>query len=472
MTLKRYGLTGGLSTDDLKNILEEILGVLRDIGVEVDHAEVLALLAGKKGITVKGKRVCFDPGLVKEFIPQIKAQNAEYSYNRKGSDRFRMVGPYMSRYYVGIDTGDVHLATREECVQAVKLCDTYDMYGSSPVHLQEIPVHLRQLATEKICLENSREIGGFCFADNIRETEFLCRMGRAAGRKPPYCAMEIPISPLRLNHTCLDIIYRNRDRQYNLDGICLGGGAAPMPGASAPIFYPAMLVQGMAEALAAYITPKLIDPEVYGYCSFGGFLFDLKTMQISKPFPESVLYNMASGQVIHYVLGETFGICLSGSLENREDIFRTAFAAGLGIAAGATTVLGIGGDSSGAAGAKDIFNPVQAVIQADIVRHCERFARGFPYHEEKGISRQVIEEGIFTGMPNSFLDHETTLGYREIYLDPELFFKYSGAELTNKAREVAKKRIAEHAFALPADKQEAIEAIYREADQVLGAKHD
>ena len=58
-----------------------------------------------------------------------------------------------------------------------------------------------------------------------------------------------------------------------------------MPGATGPLFYPGNLVQGMADALAAYMTPKLVDPEVYGYCSFGGFLFDLRKMEPHTPFP-------------------------------------------------------------------------------------------------------------------------------------------------------------------------------------------
>ncbi|MFH0795959.1 MAG: trimethylamine methyltransferase family protein [Candidatus Omnitrophota bacterium] len=470
MVYRKYRLSGGLTEEDLKNIHREILVVLEKIGVEIDHPAILAFLAGQKGIEVKGKRVHYDRKLVEDFIPQIKQQNAEYSYNRKGEEKFRMLPPYMGRYYTDIDTGETRLATLNDCIAAVKLCDSYQMYGPSPIHLQTVPVHLRQVATEKVCVENSREMGGWCVAENIKEADLMCRIGQVSGRKPPYCALEIPISPLRLNHNCLDVIYQNRNHQYNLSGICLGGGAAPMPGASAPIFFPGMLVQGMAEALAAYITPKLIDPEVYGYCSFGGFIFDVRKMQPAKPFPESILYCLAVSQVIKYVLGEKFGVDFACNINSLSDVFRVAFALGMGICDGATSVIGIGGDSSGTGGELDGFNPVMAVIQADIVRHCERFAGGLKLDEEKGISLKVIEEAIYTGMPNSFLDHPTTLQHREIYLEPELFFKFSGEELKEKARETARKKIAEHNFSLPGDKREAIEKIYREADRTLGKK--
>jgi len=316
----------------------------------------------------------------------------------------------------------------------------------------------------KICLENSRELGGYCVAGSVQEAEFMCRIDRAAGRKPPYVTLEIPISPLRLNHKCLDIIYQNRNHKYDLSGICLGGGAIPMPGATAPIFFPGMLVQGMAEALASYITPKLIDSEVYGYCSFGGFIFDLRKMQLSAPFPESVLYSLAIRQVIRYVLGETFGVSFGVKLHSIGDIFRVAFATSLGICDGATSFLGVGN-------AGDCFDPVRCVIQADIIRHCERFAQGIKFSEEKGVSLKTIEEAIHTGMPNSFLDHPTTLQYRELYLEPELVFKLSDRDqLWEEAKKVAKERIAKHTFSLPEDKQEEIEAIYREADKALRRK--
>ncbi|MFH2067988.1 MAG: trimethylamine methyltransferase family protein [Candidatus Omnitrophota bacterium] len=468
MAYRNYRLSGGLTEDDLKNIYREILLVLKKIGVEIDHPAILELLAKRKGIEVKGKRVHYDKKLVEDFIPLIKQQNAEYSYNRKNGEKFRMLPPYMARYYTDIDTGETRLATLNDCIEAVKFCDSYDMYGPSPIHLQGVSVHLRQVATEKVCVENSREMGGFCVAESAKEAELMCRIGRASGRKPPYCVMEIPISPLRLNHNCLDIIYQNRDHKYNLSGICLGGGAAPLSGASGAIFFPGILVQGMAEALAAYITPKLIDPDVYGYCSFGGFIFDLRKMQVSKPFPESVFHSLAIRQVIKYVLGEKFGVSFSCNINNLGDVFRVAFGLGLGICDGATSVMGIGGESSGAGGQIDYFNPVMAVIQADIIRHCERFARGFKLEEEKEISLKVIEEAVYTGMPNSFLDHPTTLQHREIYLEPELFFKFSGEELNRKAREIARRKIGGHNFVLPEDRREAVEEVYRKADKILG----
>jgi len=283
-------------------------------------------------------------------------------------------------------------------------------------------------------------------------------MGQIAGREPPYVTLEIPISPLRLNFHALELIYNNRIKKHNLKGICLGGGAVPMAGATAPIFFPGMLIQGMAEALAAYITPKLIDPEVYSYCSFGGFLFDLKKMTPSFPFPESILYCNAVRQVINYVIGEMMGVAFGGTIDNIQGMFKLGFSLAVGALAGAKTFLSAGATSGGA------FSPVHLVIHSDIVSHVEKFMQGFEVKEE-GLSFQTIQEGIVSGM---FLDHPSTLEYRKIYLEPKLFFKYENfLQLKEEAKKIAKEKIAQHNFYLEEKIKKELDRIYQEASDKL-----
>ena len=90
-----------------------------------------------------------------------------------------------------------------------------------------------------------------------------------------------------------------------------------------------------------------------------------------------------------------------------------------------------------------------------------------PIDRVQVISLETIREGVFESAFNSFLDHPTTLDYRELYLEPALFFKYSGEQLREEARGIVKKRIAEHSFSLPKERADEITEIYREADEVL-----
>jgi trimethylamine:corrinoid methyltransferase-like protein len=226
----------------------------------------------------------------------------------------------------------------------------------------------------------------------------------------------------------------------------------------------------MADALAAYITPKLIDAEVYGYCSFGGYLFDLRKMEPHTPFPEGMMYWLAPRQLIRHVLGETTGAEFVLDMGSPQDVFQVAFAASLAICAGATVFLGVGAVKTGSAGDCG-FDPITAVIQADIIRHCARLARGLPYREEESLALQTIREAVFESATHSFLDHPTTLDYRELYLEPALFFRYSGEQLREEARRIVKSRLAEHCFTLPDDRTAEMAEIYSEAEEVLARVH-
>ncbi len=453
-----FGLTGGFSDDQIEQIYAETLRVLEEIGMEVKDPGIRAFLAGVPGLRATGERICYAPKLVEEWIEVIRRDNLEYSYNRHDR-RIRMVGPYMGQQYHDPDTGEVRYATADDMRVAVKLCDALDMYGPSPIHLQTVPPPLRQVTTQRICLENSREIGGWGPAASEKDAYWQCRISEAAGRPAPHCCMEIPISPLRLNVEALRMVFSRRGRDDQLTGMVIGGGAVPMPGATAPIFVPGCFIQAMAEALAAYITPQLIDPRVQGYCSFGGFLFDLRRATTGNLFPESVLYNLLGRQVIERFLGETMGSSIGvGAFNSPQAALSIGFKAACDVLAGARSFLGVGGYGDG-------FCPVSAILTADIVKHLSRFIEGREYRSEPGLSLEAISEALADG---TFLAHPTTLDCRKLYIIPELVFEYSDHDqLLEAAAEKARETVAAHDYCLADDVLGDIEEVYRAAERDL-----
>jgi len=463
VSVVKYGLSGGLDERQLDAIKGEALAILDRIGVEVDHEGIRKHVDDFEGITIRGKRVCYSGDLVEEWIERIKDDNLEYSYNRRGSDAFRLVGPYMARWFIDADTGEERYGTPEDLALSARLMDAYDAYGPSPIHVQTVPEKLRQVVTFKTCVLNSREIGGWASPADSFDAEYLCRLGEAAGRKPPYGCEEIPISPLRLNHRALEIIFDRRGRADQFTGLVYGGGAAPMPGASAPIHTPACLSQGMAEALAAYITPQLIDERIHGYCSFGGFLFDMKTMSTGMFFPESLVYQALLRQVIRQVLGRTMGSHFrSGSFRNPGNVFRAGFEAALDALGGARSFLGAGeGDT-------ESFDPAVFVICADIVRHVEKFVRGIECVDDMNATLEAVEYGAAHGM---YLDHPSALDYKTLYLEPELMFKCDNVdELHAEARRKVKEVLEHHRFELPQDRRRDVEEVYAAAEREVEKK--
>ena len=458
--MKPFRLEGGFTEGELDRIYGETLQLLERVGVEVGDEEIREYLVRQPGIRVRRDRVCLTRALVEEWIEVIRGNNLEYSYNR-GDGRVRMVGPYMALRFRDPATGEQRLASLDDAQFAVKLCDAYDMYGPSPLHLQSVPPPIRQLATFLTCVENSREIGGWAPAATAKEGQWMCRIGEAARRPVPHCCLEIPISPLRLNVEALRMIFERRGREDQLTGMVLGGGAVPLAGATAPLFVPGCYIQGMAEALGAYIVPQLIDPRVQGYCSFGGFLFNLKDATTTPLFPESVIYMALARQVIQRFLGETLGTSVrAGDLTSLSVTVGTGFQAAVDILGGARTFLGIGCCPG------DTFCPVNAVVQADLVRHFERFMAGRTYRDEPELTLRTIEEALHE--QSYFLIHPTTLEFRDIYLNPELVFKHDDpGELTEAAREKAHDLVARHRYALPEDVSRDVQDVYQAARRDL-----
>jgi hypothetical protein len=334
------------------------------------------------------------------------------------------------------------------------------MYGPSPLHVQEGPPRLRQLLTFKLSVENSREVDGWGPASDPEEARFMIEMGQAAGRRPPYGGMEIPISPLRLNAELLGALFERRDRGDQLLGVVVGGGAAPMPGATAPLSFPACLSQGLAEGLAAYIVPQLIDPRLIGYCSFGGFLFNLRTMDTFHPyFPESLMYNAMIFQTLQRVLGRTMGFSVRPDFyDNPNKLCQAGYAGAVFALMGARSV-------HVSAETGDVFSPLHAVLCADLVRHLGKLVEGLPLRHSPGLARELIEPGLTSGM---YTDLESTLSYRELYVAPRLLFRHDDhASLMAAARGEMHRLLAAHSFALPREAQADVDSVFQSARKVL-----
>jgi hypothetical protein len=455
----RLGLTGGLTPQELQTIQDDALSLLADIGMRIDHEGVLKFLESLPGVTRSGNRARLSRELVGSWLPAVREQNGDYYFNRPG-DPWRLVPPYLPANYRDPMTHAVRPATAADHRLSVKLCDALGMYGPPPLHVQEGPVAMRQLLTFKICLEHSRELGGSGPATSAAEAEFLIAMGQAVGRPPPYGAMEIPISPLRLNGDLLGILLERQGRDNQLLGIIVGGGAVPLPGATAPLSFPACLSQGLAEALGAYIVPKLIDPRILGYCSFGGYLFNLRTMDTYHAyFPESLLYNLMVRQVIRFTLHRTMGHAFKVDfLENPGKLYQVGYTGAILTLLGARSIH-VGAEKG------DVFSPLTAVICADLVRHLAKLIDGLPLERTSDSTRQLVEPGLESGM---YTDQESTLNYRDLYVDLKLLFRYDDhASLMAAAREEMQRRLAAHAFALPADVQRELEKVYTAAQRAL-----
>jgi len=467
MSNRKYNLAGGLIADDLRKIHHDALGLLETIGVEVDHGGLLALLSEKAGVRINGKRVCLEPDLVEKHRLMIQKENRQYQQNKLDATSFSMFPTFLCLNVLDMGGRNIRPATLNDLKSAVKLCDHFKMEGIIPVHPQDVAADLRQIAALKVALENSVGIGGWMpvHTDSYDEKEIACifEMNSLMERKPPYIAMEIPISPMKIDVAALDIMLRIQkcDRRW-LKGLAVGGGAIPLPGATAPLVVFPALTQGLAEALAAAIIPKLIDESVNIYCSFGLFPFDMKYMSAVLGSPEALLLRLMACQVHQFSLGYTHGgnfSCMGKMPDAQTAAEKTANIL-------MDALQGVNQFSAaGSLSLDEVFSFAQLVIDMEIAHYVERIVEGMEIENECDAA-DLINAGVQNS--GTFLDHPSTLNYKEFFWTPSLFthstlgqWRNEGMKnIVDNAGDIARKILAGHEYTIESHKQRELDKIY------------
>jgi trimethylamine:corrinoid methyltransferase-like protein len=117
----------------------------------------------------------------------------------------------------------------------------------------------------------------------------------------------------------------------------------------------------------------------------------------------------------------------------------------------------------------EIFSAEQAVIDYEIVQYVSALLKGQRVDRE-ALAVDAIRQVALAG--RQFLDHDMTLERcREAFWMPSLFehrtlgqWREAGAKgVRPRAREIARRRIAEHEYALPAEAQREMDRIYERA---------
>jgi trimethylamine:corrinoid methyltransferase-like protein len=470
----KYGLKGGFSPKQLKTIHDQALMVLEKVGVAVDHDGILKYLDAVEGVTVRGRRVHYAAELVERYIAMIRLENGDYTFVRPGETDWTLRPAYLCLNCYDPIAGAIHRATTEDLRKAAKLCDFYGMSGTAPVHPQDVPDHLRQINTLRTCLENSRAVGRWMVVTNEQEARLVTEMCRVAARPPPHVMLQITISPLRLNTEYLDMIYRNRGARDFLEGVTIGGGAIPMLGATGPLSAPAAWVQATAEALAAYITPKLLDPRISGVCSSNMFPFDMRKACMVIGSPEGILARLMSFQINEYLFGYQKGATL-GAMGMPLDAQSSAEKMGnilLEALAGTRVFYDVGMTPE-----DEMFCLEQVVFDREIVQWVKRVVTGMKYDDDPQHLLSAMQTGVEEG---SYLMHADTLAaHREFHWEPELFQYQTLATmqadaghkpLVQRARDIVERDLARHTFELPADARKELARLYARADRELSGK--
>jgi trimethylamine--corrinoid protein Co-methyltransferase len=455
-----YHVAGGLSQEDIQRIHEEALSLIERVGLRVPHEPTLRRIAGQDGVAIAGDRVRFKPDLVERAI---KAQ----WYPDQIVDRdFAVNAGAYEMHVTDLESGAIRQATHRDLVNLTKLAHSLGMTGSSPVRPLDLPPMLQELAMYKVSWEYSdRRPGGIFDANPIstpKAADYVYEMAQAAGK---FFSLGLWIvSPFVATTEELEIIEHFRGR-----GIPLWVATMPVAGTTAPVFMPGAYLQSVAELLAGLALIYLLAEGAPIYCSIidsiRAYPFDMRYATFVYGSPEDLLATLIQIQLnAFYGIPVVAKSLLTTSKQPDAHAAAEKSAHTLAAALAGARIF----TCAGLLAVDEIFSAEQLVIDHEIVQYAKRVCQGYDLTDET-LAVAAIEE---VGPGGHFLEHDTTLAnYRRATWEPALFthaslrqWQEKGSPLVaDRAREIARQRIAAHDYELEAEKRRDLEAIYQRA---------
>src|SRR3989339_1439091 len=245
-----------LKEAELESILNDALRILETLGVGCNHKEAIKRIPGHKGITYSNGRLHFSANTMRGHLESRRKMWKEIS--PKEEPPFKLGGCWSGMNYCDPETKKIRPATTEESVQMTKLWEARGVTGSViPVVPGDVNFRVQTLAAERICLLNSRHLGGALTVISADEARFLNEMYQAVGRRF-VMFQETSISPLRMNDESLSIAMEFiDDESMDVDL----GGSIPMYGVTTPHNMHAALAQSVAERLYDDLVGCILTPK-------------------------------------------------------------------------------------------------------------------------------------------------------------------------------------------------------------------
>ena len=455
-------IIGGLDSGLVALVLDDARRLVGEVGLEIELPALLKELAAHPGVTVKGNRACYSEELFERARKQVPDEDTNYASSKLGDERFRVVGPFSPFEVIDFETGAKRPAEERDLVEGARLYDALGVAGPVHVNLGSLDPRVQPIRIAKLCAENSRAVGNWSPAFSYEQAVCIRDMFLAAGRPEPHVAFQMTHSPLRLDSYSLDILMRLRKSDSGLKGITAGGGAMPLAGVSAPIYWRAAAAQGLAECIGGWITAKLIDPAIHPYASFQTWCPDLATCKWTQATPEAIGFDLLTRALMR----EALGLNLYAACGNVDRMTLSALSG--------ARIFECAGEReerfSLAHVAVDLekVNFVAAALGGTGIPACHSGDRQECLSHQPGLATRIVKE---TFPETSFLAHESTASYRDVLWQPAVFegkgavqvaemLRADSPELLPASREFARRKIAGNDFALPRDVAREVERIY------------
>jgi len=461
-----------LESSIIETMHERALEILQEIGIKVSEDRVLRRIENIRGFKIEDGWVKIDSALMETLIEENRMRMKGMGGTEDAEEVILSIHPY-STHILDPETDEIRPLTTQDLIASTKLIDSlYDwgVRGTTPGAPQDVPPGLDRILQCKIGYEYSRTAShrsgshtGPPF-ENYYQAKYIQRMAEALGQKMHFNVYVI--SPLKLEGMSIDYAI-----PYFEEGACEGVHVVSMPlaGATAPVYPIGAFTQCIAETFGGYAILHEAYPNIPIHPGgIGAYHFDMKYGNIVFGSPEQVLMDLIGIAVNRfYGVERVHGVRSLRTMAKKVDVqaqVEKAASAAVGVLTGPGAFIHSGGLSL-----DEVFSPIQLIMDCEIGRYLSRLAKGLSFSEEElDISMDVIrrgaQKGTFLAERTSLIDHKKLYWYPDLF-DYSLLHTSRGQmkSITDRAKDIISKRVAEHDFILEEDKRRKLDEIYQEA---------
>lgn len=425
-----------------EEVLRGAILLLGEHGLQLKSEKARKFFTSLNGVRLQPERVCFEESLITRYIADMRARMSPPDPDTP----FQHGYPWSGMYWADVEQGRVRPAQEADLIRAVRFLDAYGVPGHvPPVILGAYPPDLRDIHSTRICLEHSPVYGAPTHTPEEQELDLYKQMAQVVKQKIWILAMLI-LNPLKFDDRVLEfVLAHHQDGDLKIEMT----GGLPCVGSTAPLVFPAVQIQNLAEGFAACLFIHAVTGE-YPPPYLRSDPFDMRFMNYSVAGPEYALLDLANRRLYEYLCGipRDWGYLVSMSRwPDQQAAHERTVSCWLQAMNGATVFHGTGQLAS-----DEVFSLEQVVLDRTIVKGAERMVKGLKWEIPFEYSYQILEDGIVRG---NYLEHDSTLDeYRDFFGRCELFPAMNVGQWRDKgeptpltmAREILDKYLAQNTF--------------------------
>jgi trimethylamine--corrinoid protein Co-methyltransferase len=441
-----------LSNDEMNQIHNASLQILKKTGMKIDHLEAL------KKLEAAGAKVNFQTRVVKlpfeliekslENLPKTIVFAGRHPNNdmelKVGGNIFCRTtsGP---THYVNLETGKYKRAKIDDMKQFAILGDGLpNINGNGTLHAEDVPKQTADIHSLRVLFENT-EKHIYAQSFSVKNLSYMIEMLLAISgskeevKKRPLLHIVIGvISPLYIPEDDVNMLILAGEY-----GIPVGMCVVPNSGVTGPMTLAGCIAQGNAEMLGSMTLAQISNPGHPSPYYWIPMIGDMVTGAGFLGKPETTIQNAALSQMgtEFYKLPVMSGGLFADTAIIEQLILQKSQSALVAALAGANLIIGAGSTDTGLA-----FSPIQLVIDNEIMGIIRRICRRFDINDET----LAIEALHRVGPQGNFLSDEHTLKYlrsSEHYI-PEILNYENQATWSSKGSKSLEERAREKAQTL------------------------